>query len=486
MAQLVRMPDGKTVSFPDDMPKEEIRALIEDKFPDAATKAADPKVRMFDKIAEKAQDLKANQAPIFEAVIGGLDAGGGLSPKEEASGDWERNQMLPRAVNHKTGEQKLAVPGMAMAAYDLFKVPHDVATGDLDPMSDEGIAKATELALMMTPGAPKASPAKMLGNTLAVVPRQSKALVPTAAELKQVAQTAYDAAKGSEIAAGATPDLVKSLYTVLDKEGLVRPDGKLTSTFGAVKTAMRDFDAYSGKPMSFEQFQRLEEALQGVAGSKAPGESRIGKMLLNELDKYFAALPDGSFTKGSGSAAKAGYAGGKEGWAQYSKLRKVEKAISNAELAKGGFTEGLRAEFRTILKSDRKSLGFTDDELKMMRQFVQGGKLDQVTGWLSGLRGMVAGGLSGGIVGALALPAAGSVVKSLGGSNAKKTAKQLRASIAQGNSLKTAAGAPKAGNTLSLAGPLANAGTRALGAGGESEAERGGLLQSLRLSAAGL
>ena len=36
MAQIVKMPDGAQVSFPDDMPKEEIRALIEEKFPDAA------------------------------------------------------------------------------------------------------------------------------------------------------------------------------------------------------------------------------------------------------------------------------------------------------------------------------------------------------------------------------------------------------------------------------------------------------------------
>lgn len=36
MAQNVRMPDGVVVAFPDDMPREEIRALIEEKFPDVA------------------------------------------------------------------------------------------------------------------------------------------------------------------------------------------------------------------------------------------------------------------------------------------------------------------------------------------------------------------------------------------------------------------------------------------------------------------
>lgn len=43
MAQIVKMPDGVNVSFPDDMPKEEIRALIEEKFPDAAKAKASGK-----------------------------------------------------------------------------------------------------------------------------------------------------------------------------------------------------------------------------------------------------------------------------------------------------------------------------------------------------------------------------------------------------------------------------------------------------------
>lgn len=35
----VTMPNGDVVAFPDDMPKTEIRALIEKKFPDAARQA---------------------------------------------------------------------------------------------------------------------------------------------------------------------------------------------------------------------------------------------------------------------------------------------------------------------------------------------------------------------------------------------------------------------------------------------------------------
>lgn len=483
MAQIVRMPDGKKVSFPDDMPREEIRALIEDKFPDAAAKAVDPKQVMFDKVAEQTQNMKANQAPMLEGAVNGLEAGGGLTPEEEAQG-WERNTLLPRAVNPTTGEQKLAVPGVVMGAYDAFKLPGDVAAGRVDPMSDEGIARSVGFSTIFAPGAPKVNPTKLPGNTLAMVPRQgTKAAVPTAAEIKTVSQAAYGQAKGSQIAPASSTGIVDSLTAVLNKEGLIRPDGKLASTFPAVRTAMKDFAAYKDKPMTFEQFQRLEEGLQTVAASKNKGEARIGEMLLDELDKTFAALPDTAFAKGSGAAAKAGYAGGKEGWALYSKLKRVEKAIADAELnTKGGFAEGLRSEFKTILKSDRKSRGFTDAELKMMRQFVMGGKLDAVTSWLSGLRGLVAGGLSGGVIGAMAVPMAGAAAKGLSGAGAKKAAVNLRAKIAQGNTLSTSGAAN--GNTLSPSALPPTLGTRALIEGNAERVAEGAALRNLRLQAA--
>lgn len=487
MAQIVKMPDGKKVSFPDDMPKEEIRALIEEKFPNEVAAKADLKAAMKIKFGEIAKGAAANQAPVIQAAVSGLEAGGGLSPEEEASGQWERGVLAPIAKNTETGERKLAVPGAVMGAYDAFKLPGDVMSGEVDmdpakPVSDEAIERGVGFTTVFSPGAPKTAPkAPLPGNSLAILPKESKALIPTAADLKKVATAAYDQAKGSQIAADVTPNIVGGLRSVLEKEGLVRPDGKLASTFSMVRTAMKDAEAYNGKPMTFEQFQRLEEALQGIAGSKTPGEARIGKMLLDKLDEQFASLPETAFTKGSAAAVKAGYAGGKAGWAQYKKLSMVEKAVADAELAKGGFTEGLRAQFRTILKSDRKSLGLSDEEKLMMRQFVMGGKLDKVTSWLTGLRGMLAGGVAGGVVGALATAGGGAALKAIGSGVGKKTANQLRASIASG-----AADGPKVGNTLSrpssaaIAGPLVRSSLRASGPYADAEAERGGILRDIR------
>lgn len=489
MAQIVKMPDGAQVSFPDDMPKEEIRALIEEKFPDAAKSAAaaapapgDPKMPA--ELRAKIQEIvDADPWPIASSIVKGLDAGGGLSPEEEASGEWSRGVIAPIATK-KGGEQKLVVPGFVMGAYDAFKLPGDVMQGKVDPMSDEGIARGVGFTTVFSPGAPKVGPKTLPGNTLAMVPKSAgKSAIPSASEIKTVAQAAYKQAEGSQIAPTATPSIVGALRSVLDKEGLIRPDGKLASTFKQVRTAMKDAEAYDGKPMTFEQFQRLEEALQAVAGSKVKGEARIGEMLLDELDKSFANLADDAFSKGSGAAAKAGYAGGKEGWALYSKLRRIEKAVSDAELAKGGLTEGLRSKFRTILKSERESRGFSKDELLMMRQFVMGGKVEKITEWMTGLRGMLAGGVGGGVLGAMALPVAGAALKKLGGGNATKTANQLRASIASGAKAAPEAAATSQANTLSPAALSANGYVRAVGTGGADRVASQADRQSLRLRA---
>lgn len=149
MAQNIRLPDGQVVAFPDDMPQEEIRALIEHKYPkDVAKranplKAADTAVKDdFLRNAMRSNPLMGPGMAMMDA-ISGLEAGGGLSPQEEASGDWKRGILWPVAKNTATGERKMAVPGVVQGLYEGAKsalmLPGDVMQGkyadELDPRS---------------------------------------------------------------------------------------------------------------------------------------------------------------------------------------------------------------------------------------------------------------------------------------------------------------------------------------------------------------
>ena len=488
---------GKTVTVDDEflnLPRDQQDAVVEDIAADMAKRgelgAQSGKPSMMDQVTEQAHDLRANQAPLIDAAVApqeeGWETPGEGEPGIPVVTDFIRS-LYPFEQNKETGQLRAAVPKIIPNTVDMagrvLSLGKEVAEGELDPMSDEGIARGLEFTMMTTPGAPKVAKPKLPGNSFAVVGKTEVPTgIPLAAEVKTVAQKAYDQAKGSEIAAVVSgKSLGDTLTDVLAAEGLLRPDGKIQGSFSAVRTAMKDVAAFKGKPMTFEQFQRLEEGLQNVAASKNAGEARIGNLLLKSLDEYFEKLPDEAFTKTKAGAAatKEGYFAGKSGWALYSKLNRVEKAMAKAERAKGGFTEGLKSEFRKILDNDSKSRGYSAEELAMMDKFVKGGKLEAVSQWIGGLRGMVAGGFAGGVLGAGAMAVGGAMAKGLTTGGAKKTAAQLRASIASGGAtLKRPAANPATGNTLSLAGQSANVGARALG--GEEARQR------LRLQAAAM
>ena len=94
----VEMPNGDIVEFPDDMPKEQIRAMILKKFPDAKKGAA--KGKGYDlpgRIAKMGQD-------IVDVGHGALQSGAGLVGGLEAVGDLIG---LPQGSRHAATREKL-------------------------------------------------------------------------------------------------------------------------------------------------------------------------------------------------------------------------------------------------------------------------------------------------------------------------------------------------------------------------------------------
>ena len=166
--------NGKTVTVDDEflnLPRDQQDAVVEDIAADmeARGETSSAKPNGMDLLREKMPELRANQAPWIEGAVKGLEAGGGLSPEEEASGEWSRGVLAPIATK-KGGEQKLVVPGFVMGAYDAFKLPGDVLQGNVDPMSDEGIARGVGFTTVFAPGVPKIGPKTLPGNTLALPP----------------------------------------------------------------------------------------------------------------------------------------------------------------------------------------------------------------------------------------------------------------------------------------------------------------------------
>lgn len=113
------------------------------------------------------------------------------------------------------------------------------------------------------------------------------------------------------------------------------------------------------------------------------------------------------------------------------KAEAVDEAVYRASQAASGFENGLRNEFRSLLKNKKRRGGFNAEEKAAMNQITQGGTLentlkklgklgvgaDQQTNVLLGFLGSTAGagagaafaGAPGAVVGSLALPAIGQI-----------------------------------------------------------------------------
>jgi hypothetical protein len=168
MTQKVRMPDGVVVNFPDDMPREEIRALIEEKFPDAAKKAAQPEV-----------------APVPPG--GEWKRLGEGEPGIPIISDITRS-LYPVERNSETGEMRPAVPSIVTSAIEAAKAPGKAVTGEyglevdpetgaVAPFTGPMMDDASALAGMATMGVPKgASLAGAVTNNALTGPARSNIL----------------------------------------------------------------------------------------------------------------------------------------------------------------------------------------------------------------------------------------------------------------------------------------------------------------------
>lgn len=286
--------------------------------------------------------------------------------------------------------------------------------------------------------------------------KEAAKLTPKAAEIKTKAVGGYDAARGTGavIDPKATNLLLHDVRISLDDAGIILPSGKMAPGYGKVKTALKVIEEYTKGPMTISQALKLRRTVANAADSKSKTERGIGLAMLNQLDDFFEALPPQAFQKGNGPAAVEEMTRAKELYARAGRTGTIEKAIYNAKLAEGGFDNGLRSEFRSILKNDKKKRGFSETELSAMEEFVTGGPVSNFFKVLSGGRGLggfAFGGMAGGPAGAVALPAAAGLAKVGLGKAAQGEADLIRAAVANGQPARPAVIAP------SLAPPIAGA-----------------------------
>jgi hypothetical protein len=252
------------------------------------------------------------------------------------------------------------------------------------------------------------------------------------------------AMRAAEAGQAPEPDLVRAMHRAIDDElggdphFSARDYGAADEWKAAIERggnasaeAMPGFDletsvAPKGGGLSLSGLMNTRDALSKDAMN--PGSvGAAAKTAIGEIDKFVDNLVD--FDAKSGDVAGLGddWKEARRLWKQFRNSEKLQTAIANAGDAASGFENGLRVEFRKLLRDKKSNL--SDAEKQVIREVVRGSTvgnvLRQVAGWGGGrgqqrnllnmTTGMAGGfaagnavaGLPGGIVGAGAVAGLG-------------------------------------------------------------------------------
>jgi hypothetical protein len=336
---------------------------------------------------------------------------------------------------------------LAKSVYSAVTLPGDVYSGQtqVDPSNPEFIGRTLDLATVGTPMAPKSA------ASLAA----PKVGLPTAEELKSAASQGYDTARGLgvEIKPEAVAGTAQTLAQNLEKDGI---NAKLApKTFGIISELAAPPAGSIATSANIETARRsLGHAAQDFLN---PTEKMAASRAIQHLDDYLGNIPAADVLAGDAAKASKIIAEARANYAASKRSDQItgelEIADRNAAAANSGQNIGnsVRQRFNSILKSDKKTSGFTDEEIAQMERAVRGTSLGNATrvggnllGGGGGLGAAVTAGIGGaatahmGGIGALA-PIVGYGLKKFSNASVERQVQKLdemtrsRAPLSQGS-----------------------------------------------------
>lgn len=439
----VRMPDGKVVRFPDTMPREQIKALIQSKYPDTAAPTAAavttaPDRGMLDAGLRGAADTLS--FGFDDELAAGLRTGFGFlgdygkdvaSTRERKAAAQEQHPIAFTAGQVGGALPTMLVPGAGVVrganlAVKIGKgILSGAAAGGLyGAGSGEGglqnrVRSAGEGALAgAATGAVLPLAGKAIGSMVGA--KAGRAAVPDVAALKSSSQALYKAAdnQGLLIEPKAFDAAVNRIVFDAQAKGI---DKTIHTKAMAALTRLQEAKGVANNLQDVETLRRVV----GEAGKSIdPSERYMAGRIREGLDDFMSNLKPSDVIAGDPKAAVGMIKEARKLWSLKAKGDLLADLYQRAELSPSGLENGLRTEFRNLAKNAKKMRGFSPSEQKEIRRIATGGSLQTLlrtvgkaapTGIVSGsgatgsgaLLGALFGGPGGAAIGAAAVPALG-------------------------------------------------------------------------------
>jgi hypothetical protein len=288
-------------------------------------------------------------------------------------------------------------------------------------------------------------------------------LTPLAIPIKSAKQAAVSLLKKAAPNKETLKSTASAIYKSLDDSGISVPARSfdaladdITGTLkkeGAAKeltdkaiTVMKIIEEAKGTPKTLQQLDTLRKQAKTAADSLDRSDARLGVIAVNKIDDYMDNL--GAEIATGADAGKA-YRSARDLWQRVKKTELLDQALVNAENQASGFENGIRTQFRQLLKKidTGKQKGFTTEERESIKKVVQGtnagniakflgkfGVLDGVTSRsLTTLGGVgLAGAATGSSMAAAAVPLIGQVSGALAQRMTLNNAKMAQSIIRAG------------------------------------------------------
>ena len=336
--------------------------------------------------------------------------------------------------------------GLVGVAKRIFTLPGDVATGQVDPMSDEGIGRAAEFAMGLSPLNPGIRAGDMAIPGVAKMLRRPNVVPPSERTLLKEGGAGLNAIRkmGVDYSANAVRNAVQGMTSELYEAGFREQTAPKTYSL------LKEFDA-AGDIATAADLMAARQAFRKAASDVGPdfkptADAAAAMRVIAGLDRFLEEPVAGSVIAGPAEGvstalrrANANYAAGKRS----EKLTDLRfNAERDAQAANSGHNidNTIRRQLAALLKKPEKTLpGFKQSEIAGLETTSRGTRgrntLRHAGNYLGGggglgqslltaggaVLGSLAGGPIGGLAGGVATGLTGTGIKALANTLTKRS-----------------------------------------------------------------
>lgn len=343
-----------------------LRTLQETGSIDQASKAAGEAYnRRLGEIRQGIRDVRAEHpiAATAAEVAGGLATGGTLA----------RGGVTLLNAARPTVPSMVARGAAEGAAYGAL---HGFGTG-------EGLEDRTRRAASgAAVGGAAGGAMGLAGGALAR--RAARRTVPTSQDLRRAADAAYDAADraGVVVSDQSFSNVVDDIANAARQAGIDRTiHPKATAALSRLQSEV-------GKQPTLRELDTLRRVLKSAAASSEADERRVAQIMIEKLDDYITGLSPSDVVAGDASAASRALREARRFWSRFRKAEMIDEAVEAAVLrasstgSGGNADNAIRQNIRAILTNPKRARMFTEEERRLMKRVVEGGRLQNLARWL--------------------------------------------------------------------------------------------------------